>query len=153
MIFIKANTIYEVPLEDASIYKIEILKSDISIYIQLYNAKRVKIIFLNYYGIIDYHAIGQEIGDFEIQHDSDFIQQIISEEIESGASRAYMDGLTFTHFRLFETWKKKKILEIVCEKIEVEYLDKNFKKQKDIFTGFIAQIIQHEIDHFNGIII
>ena len=122
VIFIKANTIYEVSLEDASIYKIEILKSDISIYIQLYNAKRVKIIFLNYYGIIDYHAIGQEIGDFEIQHDSDFIQQIISEEIESGASRAYMDGLTFTHFRLFETWKRKKILEIVCEKIEVEYL-------------------------------
>ena len=114
MIFIKANTIYEVSLEDASIYKIEILKSDISIYIQLYNAKRVKIIFLNYYGIIDYHAIGQEIGDFEIQHDSDFIQQIISEEVESGAS--------FTHFRLFETWKRKKILEIVCEKIEVEYL-------------------------------
>ena len=85
MIFIKANTIYEVSLEDASIYKIEILKSDISIYIQLYNAKRVKIIFLNYYGIIDYHAICQEIGDFE-------------------------------------TWKRKKILEIVCEKIEVEYL-------------------------------
>ena len=64
MIFIKANTIYEVSLEDASIYKIEILKSDISIYIQLYNAKRVKIIFLNYYGIIDYHAICQEIGKF-----------------------------------------------------------------------------------------
>lgn len=39
------------------------------------------------------------------------------------------------------------------ETIEVEYLDKNFKKQKDIFTGFIAQIIQHEIDHCNGIII
>lgn len=54
--------------------------------------------------------------------DTFFIQQIISEEIESGASRAYMDGLTFTHFRLFETWKRKKILEIVCEKIEVEYL-------------------------------
>ena len=39
------------------------------------------------------------------------------------------------------------------EKIEVEYLDRNFKKHKDIFTGFTAQIIQHEIDHFNGIII
>ena len=61
VIFIKANTIYEVSLEDASIYKIEILKSDISIYIQLYNAKRVKIIFLNYYGIIDYHAIGGKL--------------------------------------------------------------------------------------------
>ena len=39
------------------------------------------------------------------------------------------------------------------EKIEVEYLDKDFKKQKQVFSGFTAQIIQHEIDHFEGIII
>lgn len=39
------------------------------------------------------------------------------------------------------------------EKIEVEYLDKNFKKEKKTFTGFTAQIIQHEVDHFEGIII
>lgn len=39
------------------------------------------------------------------------------------------------------------------ETIEVEYLDKNFKKHKQTFTGFTAQIIQHEIDHFEGIII
>lgn len=37
--------------------------------------------------------------------------------------------------------------------IEVEYLDRNFKKQKQVFTGFTAQIIQHELDHFEGIII
>ena len=39
------------------------------------------------------------------------------------------------------------------EKIEVEYLDRNFKKKKQLFTGFTAQIIQHEMDHFEGIII
>lgn len=39
------------------------------------------------------------------------------------------------------------------ETIEVEYLDRDFKKHKDTFTGFTAQIIQHEIDHCNGIII
>ena len=39
------------------------------------------------------------------------------------------------------------------EKIEVEYFDRSFKKQKGVFTGFTAQIIQHEIDHFEGIII
>ena len=39
------------------------------------------------------------------------------------------------------------------EVIEIEYLDRNFKKHKEIFTGFTAQIIQHEIDHFEGIII
>ena len=38
------------------------------------------------------------------------------------------------------------------ETIEVEYLDKNFKKQKNTFHGFVAQIIQHEVDHCNGII-
>lgn len=37
--------------------------------------------------------------------------------------------------------------------IEVEYLDRDFNKKKETFTGFVAQIIQHEIDHCNGIII
>ena len=35
----------------------------------------------------------------------------------------------------------------------VEFLDKNFKKKKQTFKDFEAQIIQHEIDHFSGIII
>lgn len=39
------------------------------------------------------------------------------------------------------------------EIVEVEYFDTDFKKHKDIFSGFTAQIIQHEIDHFEGIII
>ncbi|MBR5228966.1 MAG: peptide deformylase [Firmicutes bacterium] len=39
------------------------------------------------------------------------------------------------------------------EEIEVEYLDSNFKSQKRKFSGWTAQIIQHEIDHCNGIII
>ena len=39
------------------------------------------------------------------------------------------------------------------EKIEVEYFDIDFKKHKQVFTGFTAQIIQHEVDHFEGIII
>lgn len=39
------------------------------------------------------------------------------------------------------------------ETIEVEYLDRSFKKHKQVFKGFPAQIIQHEVDHCNGIII
>lgn len=37
--------------------------------------------------------------------------------------------------------------------IEVEYQDINFKKQKQKFSGWTAQIIQHEIDHCNGVVI
>lgn len=37
--------------------------------------------------------------------------------------------------------------------INVEFLDRNFEKQKQTFTDFPAQIIQHEIDHCNGILI
>ena len=37
--------------------------------------------------------------------------------------------------------------------IEVSFQDKNFRKQKQTFSGSIAQIIQHEIDHCNGILI
>ncbi|MCR5609997.1 MAG: peptide deformylase [Lachnospiraceae bacterium] len=36
------------------------------------------------------------------------------------------------------------------KEIEVEYLDKNFMPQKGKYSGFTAQIIQHEIQHFSG---
>lgn len=39
------------------------------------------------------------------------------------------------------------------EEIEVEYQDMNFEKRKQKFTGWTAQIIQHECDHLEGIII
>ena len=37
--------------------------------------------------------------------------------------------------------------------IELEYLDQNWKKQIQTFSGWTAQIIQHEVDHTNGILI
>lgn len=37
--------------------------------------------------------------------------------------------------------------------IEVDYLDQNFKTQHGKYSGWTAQIIQHEIDHCNGIVI
>ena len=39
------------------------------------------------------------------------------------------------------------------KEIEVDYLDQNFKKQHGTYTGWTAQIIQHEIDHCHGIVI
>ena len=37
--------------------------------------------------------------------------------------------------------------------IEVEYLDSNWKKHRQQYSGWTAQIIQHEVDHLSGIII
>lgn len=37
--------------------------------------------------------------------------------------------------------------------VTVEFLDGNFKRKKQTFKDFEAQIIQHEIDHFSGILI
>ena len=39
------------------------------------------------------------------------------------------------------------------QNIEVEYLDGNWKKQRRKYSGWTAQIIQHECDHLEGIII
>ncbi len=39
------------------------------------------------------------------------------------------------------------------KEIEVDYLDQNFKPKHGKYTGFTAQIIQHEIDHCQGIVI
>lgn len=37
--------------------------------------------------------------------------------------------------------------------IEVDYLDETFKPQHGKYTGWAAQIIQHELDHIAGIVI
>ena len=37
--------------------------------------------------------------------------------------------------------------------IRVEYQDEQFRTQRKSYTGFTAQIIQHEIDHCSGILI
>ena len=39
------------------------------------------------------------------------------------------------------------------QKIKVEYQTQDMKLRLKTFTGFTAQIIQHEIDHCNGILI
>ena len=37
--------------------------------------------------------------------------------------------------------------------IIVQYENLNFEKQTQNFTGFVAEVIQHEVDHCNGILI
>lgn len=39
------------------------------------------------------------------------------------------------------------------QKIKVEYFNEAFQKRIQTYSGFTAQIIQHEIDHLSGIII
>ena len=39
------------------------------------------------------------------------------------------------------------------KKIKVEYYNDKFQKRLKVFNDFEAQIIQHEMDHFEGIII
>lgn len=39
------------------------------------------------------------------------------------------------------------------KEIEVDYLDADFNQKHGKYTDYTAQIIQHEIDHFEGILI
>lgn len=39
------------------------------------------------------------------------------------------------------------------QSFEVDFLDADFKKQHGKYSGWTAQIIQHEIDHCNGVVI
>lgn len=40
-----------------------------------------------------------------------------------------------------------------CRQIKVQWQDRTFRPHIRTFTGWTAQIIQHEIDHCNGILI
>lgn len=45
------------------------------------------------------------------------------------------------------------IAKQIDKEIEVDYLDQDFKEQHGKYSGWTAQIIQHEIDHCKGIVI
>ncbi|MBR1556101.1 MAG: peptide deformylase [Oscillospiraceae bacterium] len=74
------------------------------------------------------------------------VQIMINPEITAHSAVEYEteEGcLSLNGTRKIKRWKS----------ITVTYLDKNFKKKKGIFRDFEAQIIQHEMNHFDGIII
>ena len=39
------------------------------------------------------------------------------------------------------------------DEIEIEYYDFSWTKHREKYTGFVAEICQHEVDHLNGVII
>ncbi len=39
------------------------------------------------------------------------------------------------------------------QQIEVEFRDMGWKKHRETYTGWTAQIIQHEVDHCEGVVI
>ena len=61
----------------------------------------------------------------------------------SGPYEAEEGCLSLTGLRKAKRWKS----------IKVQYQNENFQLRFKTFTGWTAQIIQHEIDHCDGIII
>lgn len=62
---------------------------------------------------------------------------------KSGEYEAAEGCLSLTGVRKCRRWRN----------IEVSYQDASFLPRRQKYTGWIAQIIQHEIDHCNGVII
>ena len=62
---------------------------------------------------------------------------------ESGEYEAEEGCLSLVGVRKCKRWQN----------IEVSYQDASFLPRRQKYTGWIAQIIQHEIDHCNGVII
>ncbi len=62
---------------------------------------------------------------------------------KSGEYDAEEGCLSLTGVRKCKRWRE----------IEVSYQDASFLPRRQKYSGWIAQIIQHEIDHCNGVII
>ena len=62
---------------------------------------------------------------------------------KSGPYQAEEGGLSLSGVRKAKRWKS----------IKVQYQNKKFQTRFKTFTGWTAQIIQHEIDHCEGILI
>ena len=75
-------------------------------------------------------------GTYMLMFNPELIQRSGPYEAEEGC-------LSLPGTRKAERWQK----------ITVKYQDKHLRPKQKTFTGFPAQIIQHEIDHLSGILI
>lgn len=94
--------------------------------------------------------IGKNVRIFVMRHKKDVLVVINPEIIKIG--------------KIKKTPKQKKVLEGCLsilnyygplsrpQKITIKFLNEKGEKVKKEFTGFPAQIVQHEIDHLNGVL-
>ena len=75
-------------------------------------------------------------GTYMVMFNPEIVKSSDRYEAEEGC-------LSLTGTRKTKRWKS----------IKVQYQDEQFQPRFKTFTGWTAQIIQHEIDHCNGIII
>ena len=75
-------------------------------------------------------------GEYMVMFNPEIIKKSEQYQTEEGC-------LSLTGTRPTKRWKS----------VKVKYQNDKFQERFKTFTGFTAQIIQHEIDHCNGIII
>ncbi len=93
------------------------------------------------------------------------LERIEKAKTPDDAPKKTYKNLVFINPKILKSSKDKQFLEEGClsvryaygqvqrpEKIIVEALDENGKKFSRGFSGFLAQIVQHENDHLNGIL-
>jgi len=77
---------------------------------------------------------------------SDFKRVFINPKIveESGEEWAFNEGCLSIPDVREDVFRK--------EKVVIEYVDENWKKQTEILTGLAARVVQHEYDHIEGVL-
>lgn len=91
-------------------------------------------------------AEDEELSEAEQEELAGFKRTFINAEIidESGDEWAFNEGCLSIPDVREDVFRQPDIV--------IEYVDENFKKQKETFSGIIARIIQHEYDHIEGIL-
>lgn len=91
------------------------------------------------------NMIGYNKSIIVIKYDNDYLVMLNPKIIKTSKTYYIIEEGCLSHQG---TQKTKRF-----EQIKVAYQDINFNHKIKSFSGFSAQIIQHEIDHCNGIII
>ncbi|NND63732.1 MAG: peptide deformylase [Flavobacteriaceae bacterium] len=88
----------------------------------------------------------EELSDEERKFLSTYKRVFINAQIieETGDEWAYNEGCLSIPDVREDVFRQ--------DTITIEYLDENFKKQKETVDGIAARIIQHEYDHIEGIL-
>ncbi|WP_085831853.1 hypothetical protein [Clostridium merdae] len=105
-------------LSDGTIKSIKIIRNEAEVVIERWNAKGLKLIFVDCWRLKDRQSTDQPIGDIQIFKKSDLLDELIADMIDGGGTKAEVEEAVQITF--YEPSDNRIILEIIANAVHAE---------------------------------
>lgn len=110
--------IMDISNNESIVKSMSIFENCVTIDIEMWNGKMIRMEFKDYLGIKEKNCINQEIGDIIIPEKSDFLSEIDKDYLRGDGNGKELEGTEVIQF--FNIWDDMIIIEIIAKQVIIK---------------------------------